>query len=202
MGSEPATEVAIVEPSAAWVAQFGALAAELRDVLGQLALRIDHIGSTSVPGLAAKDIVDVQVAVVDLSLEELEPRMRRIGLQTPRPRQPWQDHVPPWLVEVSDPADWRKLFFFRSGADGIRRANVHVRVLGKPNQRYALLFRDYLRTHPAATAAYATLKRQLAALGLRIDTYTDVKDPACDIIIAAAEDWAEQTGWRPGPFDA
>jgi GrpB-like predicted nucleotidyltransferase (UPF0157 family) len=194
-------EVTIVEPSADWAAQFRALAAELRDALGPLALRIDHIGSTSVQGLAAKDIIDVQVTVANLSFERLEPRLSFIGLLTPQPRQRSEDHVPPWQIEVSNPADWRKLFFFRSTSDGMRRANVHIRVLGKPNQRYALLFRDYLRTHPATTAAYATLKRKLAALGLGIDTYADVKDPACDIIIAAAEDWAEQTNWHPGPSD-
>jgi GrpB-like predicted nucleotidyltransferase (UPF0157 family) len=194
--------VSIVEPSAAWAAEFRALAAELRGSLGELALRIDHIGSTSVPGLAAKDIIDIQVAVADLSLAELEPGMTAIGLQAPPPGQPREDHVPAWQTDVSDPADWRKLFFFRSGSDESRRANVHVRVLGKPNQRYALLFRDYLRTHPAATAAYAALKRKLAALSPRLDIYADAKDPVCDIIIAAAEDWAAQTGWQPGLSDA
>ena len=57
-------------------------------------------------------------------------------------------------------------------------------------------------TGPGRTAAYATLKRKLAALGLATGTYADVKDPACDIIIAAAEDWAEQTSWHPEPSDA
>jgi GrpB-like predicted nucleotidyltransferase (UPF0157 family) len=128
--------------------------------------------------------------------------MSAIDLQTPPMRHVWEDHVPPWQVEMTDPADWRKLFFFRSSSDGIRRANIHIRVLGKPNQRYTLLFRDYLRTHPAATAGYAGLKRKLAGLGLRIDAYADVKDPACDIIVAAAEDWAEQIDWHPGPTDA
>lgn len=195
-------EISIVEPSSDWAARFRALAAELRGAVGPLALRIDHIGSTSVPGLAAKDIIDIQVSVAELSLPDLEPQMRAIGLQTPQIPQPWEDHVPPWRVETCDPADWRKLFFFRSTSDGVRRANVHVRVLGRANQRYALLFRDYLRAHPAATAGYATLKRKLAALGLGLDSYTDVKDPACDIIMAAAEEWAEQTAWQPGPSDA
>ena len=64
---------------------------------------------------------------------------------------------------------------------------------GWPNQRYALVFRDYLRARPAAAAAYARLKRGLAErLGddLAAYTETEVKDHACDLIAVAAEDWA------------
>lgn len=75
--------------------------------------------------------------------------------------------------------------------------NVHVRVAGRPNQRYPLLFRDYLRAHADAAAAYARLKRRIADLGIDKGVYADVKDPACDLILIAAEGWAEQTGWVP-----
>jgi GrpB-like predicted nucleotidyltransferase (UPF0157 family) len=78
---------------------------------------------------------------------------------------------------------------------------MHVRVQGRPNQRYALLFRDYLREHPAAAAAYAELKRRLAALEIDRGVYADVKDPACDLIMAAAEEWSALSGWRAGPSD-
>jgi GrpB-like predicted nucleotidyltransferase (UPF0157 family) len=77
-----------------------------------------------------------------------------------------------------------------------------VRVVGRPNQRYALLFRDYLRAHPQASAAYAELKRRLAALGIARSVYAEVKDPACDIIIVAANAWASAVSWKPGPPDA
>jgi GrpB-like predicted nucleotidyltransferase (UPF0157 family) len=64
-------------------------------------------------------------------------------------------------------------------------------VAGWPNQRYALLFRDYLRAHPAAAAAYARLKRGLAErFGGDLAAYTDLKDSACDLIVVAAEAWA------------
>ena len=59
-----------------------------------------------------------------------------------------------------------------------------------------------LRAHPEAVAAYAALKRRLAALQLDSAAYTDVKDPVCDLIVVAAEAWATHTGWRPGPSDA
>ena len=73
---------------------------------------------------------------------------------------------------------------------------------GRANQRYALLFRDYLRKHPKCAAAYAELKRRLAQHhGDNSLVYSTIKDPACDIIMSAAEDWAERTSWQPGPTD-
>src|SRR5690349_13583109 len=106
---QPVVKVAIVEPLPTWAAQFRVLAAELRSALGPLAQRIDHIGSTSVPGLAAKDIIDIQVAVDELSLEDLEPKLRAIQLQTPQPHQIWEDHVPAGLTETTNMAQWQKL---------------------------------------------------------------------------------------------
>ncbi len=79
---------------------------------------------------------------------------------------------------------------------------MHVRVDGRPNQRYALLFRDYLLENPITAAAYAELKRRLAAIAPTRADYADAKDPACDLIMGAAEEWADLTGWRPGPSDA
>jgi GrpB-like predicted nucleotidyltransferase (UPF0157 family) len=78
-----------------------------------------------------------------------------------------------------------------------------VRVLGQENQRYALLFRDYLRAHPDSASAYRTLKKDLALL-LHNDSgrYADVKDAACDLIFFAAEVWADTIGWVVGPSDA
>jgi GrpB-like predicted nucleotidyltransferase (UPF0157 family) len=91
---------------------------------------------------------------------------------------------------------WEKRLW-RSPATTRRRVNVHVRVAGWPNQRYALLFRDYLRAHPRAAAAYAQLKRALAERHAGDPAaYTELKDPACDLIVAAAEDWA--AAGRPG----
>jgi GrpB-like predicted nucleotidyltransferase (UPF0157 family) len=80
--------------------------------------------------------------------------------------------------------------------------NLHVRVIDRPNQRYALVFRDYLRAHPDRATAYAALKRRLAALGLAEGIYTEVRDPACDLIRLAAEDWAARVSWTMGPPDA
>lgn len=77
-----------------------------------------------------------------------------------------------------------------------------VRVDGMPNQRFPLLFRDYLRDHPSTAEAYAQAKRALARLHPNdLDAYYAVKDPVCDIVVAAAEAWAASIEWQPGPSD-
>lgn len=102
MTGTPDRRVTIVPARAEWPEEFRRVARSLRETLGPIAMRIDHIGSTSVPGLAAKDVIDVQLTVGDL-----------------------------------------------------------------------------------------------AALGIDRGAYAEVKDPACDLIMVAAEAWAERTGWKP-----
>jgi GrpB-like predicted nucleotidyltransferase (UPF0157 family) len=188
--------VEIVAACSSWPDEFRRIAEELRACLDGLALRIDHIGSTSVAGLSAKDVIDVQVTVAALDLDRLAPAFERAGCLH-RADQPGFDHRPPGAQGPSE--DWAKLYF--EPRPGKRAAHMHVRVQGRPNQRYALLFRDYLREHPAAADAYAELKRRLAALEIDRGVYADVKDPACDLIMAAAEEWSALSGWRVGPSD-
>jgi GrpB-like predicted nucleotidyltransferase (UPF0157 family) len=187
--------VEIVPSTRGWAREFQTLGQTLRACLGDLALRIDHIGSTSVPGLAAKDVIDIQVTVAELNLDSLGPALACAGF-VHRPDNPG-DHRPPGRHGPA--ADWAKLYF---GPLIDRAIHVHVRAAGRPNQRYALLFRDYLRARPDVAAAYAELKRRLAALGVTRGVYAEVKDPACDIIAIGAEDWAASIGWTPGPSDA
>lgn len=179
----------IVDYDPRWPAEYERIAQHLRAGLGNLALRVDHIGSTSVPGLAAKDVIDIQVSAAALD-EDLRAAM--LGLGYEQPLGTWTDHQPPG--GSSNPDDWTK-FLFRE-QPGQRRANIHVRLWGRANSRYPLLFRDYLRAHPATAAAYAELKRQLAANLADWQTYPDVKDPAVDLIYLAAEDWAKAAGWQ------
>jgi GrpB-like predicted nucleotidyltransferase (UPF0157 family) len=178
-----------------WPAEFLEIAAVLRGALGKDALRIDHIGSTSVPGLAAKDVIDIQITVQSLT-EQVRSAMTDLGyIQSVGIAG---DHHPPRMVEAQ--AEWTKWFF--SSPAGQRRSNTHVRVDGRANQRYPLLFRDYLRAHPAVAEAYAELKRRLAEHLADPGTYPDVKDPAVDLIYFAAVDWAAARRWQPGPSDA
>ncbi|MBI1347665.1 GrpB family protein [bacterium] len=187
--------IVIVDYRPEWPDEFQAIAQRMRAALGEMALRIDHIGSTSVPGLAAKDVIDIQITVDGFS-EQLDQRLTALGY-THLPEVTC-DHVPPG--DAGPPEEWQKWYF--RGPGGRRKQNTHVRLAGRKNQRYALLFRDFLRTHPDTTTAYARLKRGLAAHLLTIDTYADVKDPAVDLIILAAESWALATNWQPGPTDA
>lgn len=184
----------IVDYRESWPAEFALLAGELERALGPLARRIDHIGSTSVPGLAAKDVLDVQVGVASLERGPIVEALCSLGCVLVAEIE--RDHRPPGAAQAD--SEWRKIFF--RSPPGTRRANIHVRVAGAANARYSLLFRDFLRAHPRAAAAYAELKQKLAALEppLTIGQYADVKDPACDLVMVAAEEWATATDWSLG----
>jgi GrpB-like predicted nucleotidyltransferase (UPF0157 family) len=190
--TSPATFV--VAPHEPYWRERGAqLAAEIRAALGPLALRVDHIGSTAIPGMAAKPVFDLQVSVRDLAeaAEAFNGPLRAFGLV----RRPWErDHVP--AGRDDDPALWAKRLWGKAEPGG-ERINLHCRVAGSPNERLALLFRDWLRAHPAAVAAYAAFKLVLATAVTDIEVYTDVKDPVVDLVIVVAEEWAAVTGWTP-----
>ncbi len=187
--------IEIVAYKPEWPDEFKQIASPLRQTMGDLALRIDHIGSTSVPYLAAKDRIDVQVTVATLT-QAVEVALTSLGYQ--RSQHISGDHLPPGVTNESD---WVKWFF--SPPAGTRPMNLHVRVAGKPNQRYPLLFRDYLRAHPEAAEAYARIKKALAHYHAEdVEAYYEVKDPVCDLIAQASEAWAAQTDWQPGPSDA
>jgi GrpB-like predicted nucleotidyltransferase (UPF0157 family) len=186
--------VEIVPYKNSWPSEFHAIAAILRQGLGDSALRIDHIGSTSVPGLAAKDVIDIQITVPALD-QKILVAMQAISY-TQREGN-WRDHRPAHM-EGPD-TDWEKWLF--EPPSGQRRTHTHMRVNGRPNQRYPLLFRDYLRTHPSTAESYAELKRCLAQKLADPLTYPDVKDPAVDLIYLAAEEWATTINWQPGPSD-
>jgi GrpB-like predicted nucleotidyltransferase (UPF0157 family) len=185
----------IVPYQSSWPSDFHKIAARLRQGLSDLALRIDHIGSTSVPGLAAKDVIDIQITVADLN-QELLAAMSALGYTQRAGIQ--RDHSPAGIE--GDETEWEKWYF--DAPPGQRRTHTHVRVAGRANQRYALLFRDYLRSHPATAESYAELKRRLAQNLADPKTYPEVKDPAVDLIYLAAEEWAEVTGWQLAPSDA
>lgn len=178
------SRIEIIPYQSEWPAEFAALAKPIRAALGPLALRVDHIGSTSVPELAAKDIVDIQVTVAALDAEAIAAALAPLGY-TIYPGIVG-DHIPPG--GDPDPEQWRKLYFLPPAH--LRPMHLHVRRQGFPNQRYPLLFRDYLRAHPEAAEAYTRIKLALARLHPDDqEAYYDVKDPACDLIIQAAEAW-------------
>jgi dephospho-CoA kinase len=183
--------VAIVAHDRQWTERAAVLIATLYRVLGPTALRIDHVGSTAIPGMDAKDVLDIQVSVTDLdqAQEQFDPSLRGLGFAGLGCAR---DHVP--AGRDDDPAVWVKRFWRRRKHTG-DDVNLHVRVAGSPNERLALLFRDWMRAHPQAVTAYSAIKRSLAAAVPDLDTYTDVKDPIVDLVIVAAEEWATDTRW-------
>jgi GrpB-like predicted nucleotidyltransferase (UPF0157 family) len=173
-----------------WPNEFDTIRFSLLEILGPLALRIDHIGSTSVPGLGAKDVIDVQITVRALTPDV---RDKLIGAGYEYSEVHSHDHVP--LGEDNDTRLWAKLVFHEP--PGQRPANAHVRVDGNPNQRYALLFRDYLRAHPNSAQSIELIKREIAKRHADDpDAYYDIKDPVYDLIWDAALDWSRHTGWE------
>ena len=174
-----------------WPHEFAIIRLSLQEILGTTALRIDHIGSTSVPGLGAKDVIDIQITVQALT-PEVRQGLVEAGYEYREANA--HDHVP--LGEDDEPGRWAKLFF--SQPAGQRRTNIHVRAAGNPNQRYPLLFRDYLRAHPNSACSIERIKRELARYHADdVEAYYDIKDPVYDLIWDAAQDWARTIGWQP-----
>jgi GrpB-like predicted nucleotidyltransferase (UPF0157 family) len=187
--------ITIIPYQSTWRDEFLTIGGALRQALGDLALRIDHIGSTSVSGLAAKDLIDIQITVHSLD-PAVEHALNRAGYE--RIATITQDHVPPG--HAGDTSDWAKWIFKPPATQ--RPTNVHVRIAGRANQRYALLFRDYLRAHPGSAQAYAQVKIELAQYHAQdVDAYYAVKDPVCDLIMDGAELWAAATHWQSSPSD-
>lgn len=172
---------------ATWPEQFQQLAQRLRNALGPVAFRIDHIGSTSVPGLAAKPVIDIQISVADF--EPLDAY--RLPLESLR-----------YIFRADNPERTKR--YFRE-APGHPRVHIHVRRAGSFSEQFALLFRDYVRTHPDVASQYAQLKIELAQRYSQVEdraAYTEAKSPFIWKVIAQADDWAQQTGWMPGSSDA
>jgi dephospho-CoA kinase len=184
--ADESMSVAVVSYRPVWPVDFEVLAAELRDALGGQAVAVDHVGSTSVPGLAAKDCIDVQVRVRSIDEQRLVALFGGIGFRC-RP-EPWN------RAEAVGGREFPKLVF--APPVGARTANVHVRQRGGDNARFALLFRDYLRSDGDARRAWGAFKQRLAVSVPSLLDYGQIKAPATEILMAAAERWAAETGWR------
>lgn len=180
-----ADPIIIVPYDSHWPQQFVALSTAMRQALGSVAVRIDHIGSTSIPDLAAKPIVDIQISV-----ESFEPLD---AYRVPLERLGWQFRA--------DNQERTKRYFRE--ALGHARTHIHVRRSGSWAEQFALLFRDYMRHHPSDAERYAMLKHQLAR-DLRDDRhgYTEAKAPFIWEVMKRADEWSQVIGWQPGPSDA
>jgi GrpB-like predicted nucleotidyltransferase (UPF0157 family) len=117
----------------------------IKAALGNIAVRIDHIGSTSVPGLVAKPIIDIEISVRDMEpVDRYVLPLESLGYL---------------FVPVEDSPH---LHFFGKPVERPRTHHVHVCEAGSYEERVHLAFRDYLRAHPAEALLYAELKRAVA----------------------------------------
>ena len=161
IGGRERREIVIADYDPAWPARYELERARIAAELGERALRIEHIGSTSVPGLAAKPIVDILVEVASL---EHAASLERAG----------------YVLRVRE--DGHRMFRTPE-----RDVNVHVWPTGSPSIATDLAFRDRLRTSSEDRAAYAALKRELAARDWP-DTnhYAEAKGPLIREILGRA----------------
>ena len=183
-------ELKLCEHDPTWAAQAQRLLERLRLAFGDLAVTADHVGSTAIPGLVAKDVIDLQIGVPSLEAVDepaLLDQLARAGF--PRPVDA------PVADNPKSGGEWPKRF--HAGADPGRPVNVHVREVGSPGWRWALLFRDWMRTEPSAREEYAAQKARLAATGVGTSDYADAKEPWFDSVHERVERWARDTGWEP-----
>ncbi|HSG87978.1 MAG TPA: GrpB family protein [Pseudomonadales bacterium] len=170
-------EVRVVPSQAAWPARFAAVAAELLPLCGDAFVGIEHIGSTSVPGLAAKPVIDILLLV--RSVEALDPLAARFAALAFEARGEY--------------GIAGRRFFVRETA-GVRSHHVHAFAPGSPDALRHLDLRDYLSAHPEARDAYGALKQDLAARHPRdIQAYMDGKHAMIRELLEQAAHWRRQS---------
>lgn len=185
---------AVVEPRDDWPARAHRLVAKLEAALEPLEMvtDVEHIGSTAVPDLLAKDVIDLQIGVRDLSeadSEDFRAAMRGAGFAESAGNTQDAPHPP-----GSDPGPWTKRFY--GSCDPANIAHVHVRAHGSRGHELALLLRDWLRAVPSERAAYAAEKRRLLDLDPRTSAYVEAKEPWFLAAHDRAQEWRRSSGWQ------
>ncbi|GIP34634.1 GrpB family protein [Paenibacillus sp. J2TS4] len=166
-----------------WQEEFLQIGTRIREALDTIAVRIDHIGSTSIAGLAAKPIVDIQISVRSLEPMVYQPLLENVG----------------YYYRADNPDLTKR--YFREGK-GRKRTHIHVREAGSWSEQFALLFRDYLRQHPEDSREYAKVKYELMErFGDQRHRYVEEKGPVIWKIMTKASSWSQEAGWRPGEPD-
>lgn len=169
----------LVPADPSWPEQSARIVARLTTTCGHRAVRVDHIGSTAVAGMDARDVIDVQITVETLAVaDELANDLLRAGY--PRVSSVTADRGYAGANALSPKR-------FHASADPGRPTHVHLRVDGEPTQRFALLFVDWLNANPVVRADYLTAKRAGADSTRR---WFDQAHPRASM-------WADGVGWRP-----
>jgi GrpB-like predicted nucleotidyltransferase (UPF0157 family) len=160
--------IVLAEYDVTWSELFAREAARLRQLLGEAALRIEHVGSTSVPGLAAKPIIDMLLVVADSSDE-------------PTYVTPLERHG--YALRIREPGWWEHRMLKGPDTD----VNLHVFTVGCPEVDRMLRFRDHLRVNPDDRKLYEARKRELATQDWAyVQSYADAKTDVIEEIITRA----------------
>jgi dephospho-CoA kinase len=184
----------LTAPDPSWPAEATRLLARIRHAVGEAAVTLHHIGSTAVPGLVAKDVVDLQVGVGSLADAD-EPAFVQAMAAAGFVRRPGE-----WHDNAKDATTWPKRL--HGSCDPGRVAHVHVREVGSPGWEWALVFRDWLRADGDERTAYAAMKTELAGRAATTEAYARAKEPWFEAADERARDWARRTGWQPPKADA
>jgi GrpB-like predicted nucleotidyltransferase (UPF0157 family) len=160
--------ITLAEPDDRWPVHYASEADSIARAVGSVALRIDHVGSTSVPGLAAKPILDILLVVPDSADEAaFVPALEQAGYTFALREPDWHEHR---LLRRTGPA-----------------ANLHVFTVGSSEVDRMLLFRDRLREHAGDRTRYEEVKRRLAAQPWEsVQHYADAKSEVVEEILARA----------------
>jgi GrpB-like predicted nucleotidyltransferase (UPF0157 family) len=184
-------KVEIAEPDPGWSGAFEAARRELAVIPG--ASRVEHIGSTSVPGLVAKPILDLLIGVEDATLLDTSGEEQWSTASTyalapggARAHVAFVEAVSRLGYVYRGDGGFADHLFFRRDTNGRRSHHVHVAPIGGAYWVEHLLFRDFLRAHPERAAAYAALKRRLAVEFAESRPYTDAKTSFVEAALADA----------------
>jgi GrpB-like predicted nucleotidyltransferase (UPF0157 family) len=190
--SDEVRSVEVVGYQERWSGEFATLAQQLHRLELAEQGAIEHIGSTSVPGLAAKDVIDIQIRVPSIDDQPMTIAFERNGYR--RRPESWNN------LEATRTGDIPKLVF--APPANTRSCNVHVRTDGTTGARDALLFRDCLRQDERLRQTWGLFKVALAESLADGDllTYGRVKQPAWTVLMHAADAWAREADWEPQPI--
>lgn len=182
-------ELVLHDPDPRWPDQASRLLGRLRRAFGDVLVTADHIGSTAVPDLVAKDVIDLQIGVRSLAgADDPDLLQRLVHAGFPRAEGEWADNA-------KDGTPWPKRF--HGNADPGRVTHIHVREVGSAGWRWALMFRDWMRSDSVARDDYAAQKRRIATTATDVTGYASAKEPWFDSTHARAEHWATTTRWEP-----
>ncbi|HEX8282407.1 MAG TPA: GrpB family protein [Pyrinomonadaceae bacterium] len=173
IGGAERREIRVVDYDPDWPKRFETHAGRIAGALGRAALRVEHVGSTSVPGLAAKPVIDILVVVADSADESAYlPRLEAAG----------------YVLRVREPG-WNEHRMFRTPE---RDVHVHVYSAGCPEVWRNLTFRDRLRRNADDRLRYERTKRELAAREWPdMNAYADAKTQVIESILAASQSAGE-----------